>query len=201
MTKLSSPQNAVLLTAIQNEWRSHKREYGDPNRRTAWLQDNGIKSTYNSLVIKGMLTSSLDKLTFTDTGRTAAIDLLHEGAADEMADAFHYREMEAKRKQSAENIQETIRRRFGLFLPEVTVHADYRPNFDTGENDLRYNVEFPQVKTGRKWSSDLVEICYDRDDGYYVKTTGTSLLATDAKRMGELMLIAVQVIESGILGK
>lgn len=191
MTKLSKAQNNEIIAMSIHQLKSdgHGKYYGRgtarSNKRTvSVLKKKGLIAVNNGL---GTL------LVLTDTGHKVAIDLLHESAVKEMEIEFHSRDREAKRIASALKVKQAIMQAHGLYDWEVEVIANYRLR----DMSLRYSIGLAQKRVGRPLS-DLVSIGWTYDE-YTVDTTGTSLTAHNAKRMGELMLIAAQIIESGVL--
>ena len=190
MTKISKPQRQALVESVLNERKQH-RFLNDDNIRNARIKEYASVSTLRALESRGLVDGSEWKLT--SAGRIVAIDLLHEGAAKEMEDAFEYRKMEEKRIDSALKIKHAIMQAHGLYNWEVEVMSSYRLR----DMSLRYSIDLCQKRVGRPLS-DLVSIGWTHNE-YTVDTTGTSLTAHNAKRMGELMLIAAKIVESNIL--
>ncbi len=194
MTKLSKAQSNAIALLILDEYRAHRRD-NDPQARNTQVHGSVTQTTYKSLATKGLLVqrNGTFDMDFTDTGRKMSIDLLHEGAAKEMEIEFHSRDREVKRAASALKVKQAIMQAHGLYDWEVEVIANYRLR----DMSLRYSIDLVQKRVGRPLS-DLVSIGWSYDE-YTVDTTGTSLTAHNAKRMGELMLIAAQIIESSVL--
>ena len=191
-TKLSKVQENALRTMIINEWRRIKLA------KTNWQSSaycSIVNATFQALTKKGVVEFVPENFEWqlTEAGRKVAIDLLIELARKEMEEAFEHREQEEKRKKAARDIKTTIMKTYCLHDWEVGVIASCRFR----NMQLRYSVDLAQ-KRSKRAISDLVSIGWTHDE-YTVDTTGTSLNAKDAKRMSELMLIAVKIIESGIL--
>ena len=196
MTKLSKAQSNAIALLILDEYRAHRRD-NDPQARNTQVHGSVTQATYKSLATKGLLVqrNGTFDMDFTDTGRKMAIDLLHEGAAAEMENAFKYRMMEDERIKAENRMQRRIIQDYNLNDWEVDVAASYRLR----DMSLRYSIDLAQKRDERDGRlSDLVSIGWSHDE-YTVDTTSTSLTAHSAKRMGELMLIAAQIIESSIL--
>lgn len=200
MTKLSKAQNNAMTILILDEYRAHRRD-NDPQARNTRVYGSITQATYKALATKGLLVQRNGAfiMDFTNTGRQMAIDLLHEDAAEEMDDAFHIRDMEAKRVASALKIKQAIMQAHGLRDWEVGVTASHKFMID-GYN---YSIHFNQFKgsnsDGSRRRSDYVRISHTRQDGYFIDTTSSSFLVSEAMRMAELMVIAGKVIVSNFL--
>ena len=192
MTKLSKAQNNEIIAMSIHQFKSdgRGRYYGRGIARSN-------KRTVRALETTGLITATGVGIgilyILTDTGHKAVGEALHDGAEKEMEREFFHRNREAKRVASTLKIKQTIMQAHGLYDWEVEVTASYHLR----DMSLRYSINLAQKCVGRPLS-DLVSIGWTFDK-YTVDSTAISLTAHNAKRMGELILIAAQIIESGIL--
>ena len=189
MTKLDKEENNCIAKMLHHEFSYLEQMF----YQGMDAQAHTSKETTDSLTRKELiLRSSKDRWRLTNIGRKAAIDLLHDDAAKEMEGDSKHRTTEEGRIKAESRIKKWIVRDYPVFENEVDVTASYW----LGDMPLRYSIDLAQKHCGRLF--DLVSIGWTHDE-YTVDTTATSLNAKDAKRMGELMLIATKIIESGIL--
>lgn len=194
-SKLNKVQRAATKTLILDEYRAHRRD-NDPKARNTQILSSIRQSTYKALERQGMLVRRNDSsvMDFTDTGRKAAIDLLHESAFEEMADAFEYRQQEAERKAKQVALQKRIANTYGLELVEIDVRPSYR-----AYNETHHTIEFVQEskdsRTGYVGSEALISIDYSPHDGYYIDTRSTKIKDHEAKQYHKLFGIAIGVID------
>lgn len=200
MTKQTEPelnkvQRAAIKTLILDEYRAHRRD-NDPKARNTQTLSSIRQATYKALERHGMLVRRNDSpvMDFTDTGHKVAIDLLHKGAAEEMADAFEYRQQEAERKATQVALQKRIANTYGLKLVEIDVRPSYR-----AYNETHHTIEFVQEskdsRTGYVGSEALISIDYSPHDGYYIDTRSTKINGDEAKQYHKLFGIAIKVID------
>ena len=157
------------------------------------------KGTFKSLVKRGLAEDILSNNLYniTGAGKKIVINTLHNVAKTEMENEFQLRNMRIEQSNGIARVAEFIRTNYGLEdTNDFRISADHRLR----DRKLVFSIELCQQvpEYDRFWKS-YVRIVSTRGEDYMVATSSSHWDLPTAKRYAELMTIAVQICESGIL--